>query len=66
MSRLSRRQAEIVTRLAAGESQKVIARQLGISHSTVRNHLRQARERADCNTSLQLAIKAQRELAGRN
>ena len=62
MSKLSRRQAEIVTRLASGESQKAIARELRISYSTVRNHMRQARERTDCRTSLELAIKAQSEL----
>ena len=62
MAKLSRRQAEIVTRLAAGESQKVIARQLGISYNTVRNHMRQARDRADCRTSLELALKAEMEL----
>jgi two-component system nitrate/nitrite response regulator NarL len=62
MSKLTPRQAQIVTRLASGESQKAIARQLGISYSTIRNHLRQARARADCRTSLELAIKAEREL----
>ena len=62
MARLSQRQAEIVTKVARGESQKAIAKQLGISYSTVRNHMRQARERADCRTSLELAIKVDREL----
>lgn len=62
MARLSQRQREIVVRLAAGETQKSIARRLGISYSTVRNHLRQARERTDCQTSLELAFKADKEL----
>ena len=62
MAKLSPRQQQIIRRLAAGESQKSIARQLGVSYSTVRAHMRQARERTDTRTSLELAIKAEQEI----
>jgi two-component system nitrate/nitrite response regulator NarP len=62
MARLTGRQQQIVRQLAAGKSQKEIARQLGISYSTVRNHMRQARDRTDCRSSIELAVKADREL----
>ena len=62
MAKLSKRQGEIVTLLTRGESQKQIARQLGISYSTVRRHMHAARTRTDCRTSLELAVKASQEL----
>lgn len=64
MAILTQREKEIAQRLVAGESQKEIARGLGISYSTVRNHMRNARDRTDCRTSLELAIKLDRELRG--
>ena len=62
MAKLSRRQGEIVVLLTSGESQKAIARQLGISYSTVRKHMHTARTRTDCRTSLELAVKASQEM----
>lgn len=62
MAKLSKRQREIVTALTSGESQKVIAQRLGISHGTVRKHLYDARTRTHCRTSLELAYKVHGEL----
>jgi len=62
MAKLSKRQAEIVTMLVQGKSQKAAARQLGVSYSTVRNHLRAARERTDSQSTLQLAMRAAGEI----
>ena len=62
MAKLSRRQGEIVILLTRGESPKAIARQLGISHSTVRKHMHTARSRTNCRTSFELAFKASQEM----
>jgi DNA-binding NarL/FixJ family response regulator len=62
MSKLSRRQAQILTLLVRGQSQKNAARQLGISYSTVRSHLRAARSKTSTQSSFELAWKARKEI----
>jgi len=54
---LTAREREIIRLAGQGLTQFQIARRLFISPHTVNQHLRNARERAGCNSTLQLAIK---------
>ena len=62
MSKLTIRQREIVRLLAAGYSQKQVARRLGIAYGTVRKHTLAARERTACRSTVEIVVLAVREL----
>lgn len=62
MSKLTNRQREIVRLLAAGYSQKQVARRLGIAYGTVRKHTLAARERTACRSTVEIVVLAVREL----
>lgn len=53
----SPRQEEATALCAAGLTHKQIARRMGISVHTVRNHLQRARRRNACKSSIDLAVK---------
>jgi DNA-binding NarL/FixJ family response regulator len=57
LSKITSRQSEIVVLYGQGKCYKEIARTLGISWYTVANHLRNARERTGCGSSVQVATK---------
>ncbi len=63
MSQLTKRQREIVQRLAAGDSQKEIARALGLQYGTVRQHVMAIRKRADCRSTVEVVVRATRSNA---
>lgn len=62
MAKLTPRQREIVRLLVAGDSQKEIARKLGLRYGTVRQHVMRARNRGDCRSTTEIAVKVAREL----
>lgn len=55
---LTGRQRDVLVRLAAGESPRGIARALGVSAVTVRNHLQGAMERLDAHSRLEAVLTA--------
>ncbi|HSI59372.1 MAG TPA: HD domain-containing phosphohydrolase [Ideonella sp.] len=55
---LSAREAEVLARIAVGESNKEAARTLGISPSTVRTHLESAFRKLGCSTRAAATLKA--------
>jgi two-component system nitrate/nitrite response regulator NarL len=55
---LTRRELEIVTAVASGESNKEIAQQLGISEETVKHHLTRIYDKVGASTRLELALFA--------
>lgn len=57
MAKLTPRQREIVRLLAQGNSQKEIARRLGLRYGTVRQHTMRIRERGECRSTLELVVK---------
>jgi PAS domain S-box-containing protein len=57
---LTPRQREILGRLAEGVPAKVIARDLGLSETTVRNHIRAILLELDCHSQLAAVAKARR------
>ena len=59
--RLSPRQGEVLSLLAEGVSAQAIARQLGLSESTVRNHIRDLLRRLDCHSQLQAVARAREQ-----
>lgn len=59
---LSRRELEVLRLLARGESNKDLARQLGVSLSTVKTHLRHIYEKLGAGSRTQ-AVRRARELA---
>jgi DNA-binding NarL/FixJ family response regulator len=60
---LSGREAEVVRRVAKGESNKQIAKRLGLTENTVKTYLRRAYQKLDCQTrSAAAALAAQRGL----
>lgn len=61
LTKITPRQAEIVRLFGNGKSYLQIARELNISRHTVENHIRHARRRANCETTIQLAIKVMAE-----
>ena len=58
MKKLTMREREIVTLLAQGQRQADIARLLCISHWTVRDHVKHAREKTASKSTFDLAVKA--------
>jgi DNA-binding NarL/FixJ family response regulator len=58
--RLSEREREVLARLARGEPNKIIARALGISEKTVKNHLTRVFEAIGVTDRTQAALWAQR------
>lgn len=61
MATLTRAEAEAVRLLSQGLAPKQIARQLGKGTRTVRNQLYNAKEKAGCETLIQLAVKVAKE-----
>jgi len=59
--RLSPRQSEVLGLLAEGVGAQAIARQLGLSESTVRNHIRDLLRRLDCHSQLQAVARAREQ-----
>jgi len=60
---LSAREIEVVRRVARGESNKEIARRLGLSENTVKTYLRRVYRKLDCRTrSAAAALVARRGL----
>jgi two-component system response regulator DegU/two-component system secretion system response regulator SalR len=55
---LTPRQREVLQLLAQGRKQTEIAAELVIERKTVHAHLRDARERMECTTNVQLCAKA--------
>jgi HD-GYP domain-containing protein (c-di-GMP phosphodiesterase class II)/DNA-binding CsgD family transcriptional regulator len=55
---LSAREAEVLARIAVGDSNKEAARELGISPSTVRTHLESAFRKLGCSTRAAATLKA--------
>jgi DNA-binding NarL/FixJ family response regulator len=58
---LSPRQAELLSLIAAGMDNKTIARHLGISDKTVKNHLTELFRRINVQSRTQAAIWALRQ-----
>lgn len=54
---LSPREQQVVTLAAKGMPQKAIASSLGISPSTVETYLLRAREKCDCDNTLELLVR---------
>lgn len=54
---LSPREKEVAELLTKGKSYQVIAKQLGISPATVRQHVHKILEKTGCATRVELAIK---------
>ncbi len=57
---LSRRELHVLTQVAGGLSNKQIARKLGISHKTVRNHLSQVFRKLDASNRTEAVMNAVR------
>lgn len=57
MTNLTERERQIVTMLGQGLAPKQIARLLSIRPATVRQHLFEARRKALCVTTIELAVK---------
>jgi DNA-binding CsgD family transcriptional regulator len=57
MGQLTERERQVVIMLSSGMAPKQIARQLGTAPRTVRNQLYSAKEKAACETIVQLAVK---------
>lgn len=62
MAKLTPRQREIVRLLALGDSQKEIARKLGLRHGTVRQHMMRARARGECRSTAEIAVRVAQEV----
>jgi len=58
MSLLTDRETEVVTLLAQGKSQIIIARQLIISRHTVYSHVRNIREKTGTASAFEIAVSA--------
>ncbi len=57
MAQLTERERQVVTMLGRGMAPKQIARQLGTRPATVRQQLFQARNKAGCSSTVELAVK---------
>jgi DNA-binding NarL/FixJ family response regulator len=57
-ARLSPRQREVLTLLANGIRVREIAARLGLSQTTVRNHIRIVLRRLDCHSQLEAVARA--------
>ena len=64
MASLTERERQIVILLGQGLAPKQIARLLNLRVSTVRQHLFEARQKALCTTTIELAIKVVKAQAG--
>ncbi|MBK8799616.1 MAG: response regulator transcription factor [Anaerolineales bacterium] len=62
MATLTKRQREIVRLLATGDSQKEVARKLGLRHGTVRQHMMKIRERTSCRSTSEVTYRVSQEL----
>ena len=58
MSKLTRRQREVVRLLASGHSQVRIAQEMGVSVNTVYKHVRDAKMRAESRSTIELVSRA--------
>ena len=58
LGRLSRREREVLTRLAAGASNREIAEQLGVRYTTVRSYVRAVIEKLDSHSALEAVAHA--------
>ncbi|MGH9116516.1 MAG: response regulator transcription factor [Acidimicrobiales bacterium] len=58
--RLSPRELEVLRLLADGLTSDTIARRLGITTNTCRDHLKRLRSKLDCSTTLQVVVIAAR------
>ncbi len=61
MATLTERERQVVTLLGRGLAPKQIARELGTHTRTVRNQLYNAKDKAGCDTLIQLAVKVAKE-----
>jgi DNA-binding CsgD family transcriptional regulator len=61
MASLTERERQVVLMLSNGMAPKQIARQLGTAPRTVRNQLYNAKDKANCETLVQLAVKVAKE-----
>jgi DNA-binding NarL/FixJ family response regulator len=57
---LTRRQLEVLSALAAGQPAKLIASELGIAETTVRNHIRMILIGLGCHSQLEAVAEARR------
>lgn len=60
MSELTRREREVVELLGRGMRPVQIARELCVSHSTIKTHIAHVRERTGAESTLKLAVMAAR------
>jgi len=63
MSVLTEREKEVVTLLAQGKSQSIIARQLVISRYTVYNHVKNIRQKTGAASAFEVAVQMIRQSA---
>ena len=61
MATLTDRERQVVVMLSRGLAPKQIARELGTHTRTVRNQLYNAKDKAGCETLIQLAVKVAKE-----
>ena len=62
MAQLTQREREIVRMLMDGKQPKDVQRSLCIERSTLRTHLRHARDKAGAKTTIELVAKVAREI----
>ena len=63
MTVLTEREKEVVTLLAQGKSQSIIARQLVISRYTVYNHVKNIRKKTGAASAFEVAVQMIRQSA---
>lgn len=61
MAKLTEREREVVTLLGHGLAPKQIAKALGTRPATVRQQVYRAKEKAGCQTVIELAVKVATE-----
>lgn len=66
MSKLTRREREVVELLGRGVKPAQIAERLCVSHSTIKTHVAHVREKTGACSTLELACQAARTAAGVN
>lgn len=64
VSKLTPRQRQITELIVQGKTEREVARELGISHHTVKAHKRKMFERTGCVSSVELAVKFVLEIRG--
>lgn len=62
MSRLTRREKEVVSLLVAGRRPIEIAKELSITRRTVKAHVENARSKTGARTTIELAVRVATEL----